>query len=105
MLAHLPNFLIAPLVTLFVPAIAGYLAHIAFDYVDDVQKWTDSLPADVKRLVVAALCTGLVAINQRYGLSLPTDGSALTEPGIQTVIASAIAFFLKHEDQAASPKV
>lgn len=101
MLAHLPSFLIGPIVTLFVPAIAGYLAHIVFEWVDDVQKWTDKLPADVKRLVVAALASAVVVLNQKYGISIPTD-TPLTEAGVQSLIATAVAYFLHHADKPAA---
>lgn len=94
-MSHLPSFLVGPLITLFIPALSGYLAHIAFDYVDDVQQWTAKLPADVKRLVVAALASGIVLLNQKYGLSLPTD-TPITEAGVQSAIAAAVAYFLKH---------
>lgn len=101
-MSHLPSFLVGPIVSLFIPALAGYLAHVLFDYVDDVQKWTANLPPDVKRVIVAALASATVALNQRYGISIPTDAGPLTEPGLQALIASAVAFFLKHADQQQS---
>ncbi len=92
---------LAPVLVLLIPALAGYLAHILFDYVDDDQQWTAKLPPDVKRLVVMLLAWLATYVNQRWGISLPT--SPLTEPGVQALIASVVAFFLKHASPPDTP--
>lgn len=91
------NFFISHFLPLLSGPITGYIVHFLMEYVDDGLKLTAKLPDSAKQAVVLLMSAIIPAINQQFNLVLPTDITQFaTQPVIQMLVASAVAFFLKH---------
>lgn len=96
------TFILQHILPLFTSSIAGFITYYAMQFIDDVLKWTANWPNPAKQGIVMFIGLLIPVLNSQYGLSLPVDPSQLlTQPGVQSVIAIVLAFFLKH---ASTPK-
>lgn len=92
------------LAPLFLTPIAGFLTYYAMQLIDDVLKLTANWNSQAKQAVVVGIGMLLPQLAALTGIALPADpASLLTQPGIQGVIAAALALFIKHA-QNAGPK-
>lgn len=91
------SFLLKQFLPLLIGPLTGYVTTYVMDFIDDFLKLTASWPAPAKQgmvIVIAALAT---ALNQQFGLALPTDMAGFFgQPNVQTMIAAGVAFFVKH---------
>ena len=99
-----------PLVKTFLQMLAGPITGFAstylMDFVDDILKWTANWPNVAKQAMVIVLTTALPLIAQATGITLPSDPSQLaTQPVVQSIVAAAFAFFLKHVNDKTSAVV
>lgn len=70
------------------------------DFIDNVLKLTDGLPATTKQLIVMALAAIVPVLNSHFGVTIPTDyQSILSQPDIQYIVGLILAFVLKGHAQ------
>lgn len=90
------NFIVQHFLPILIPALAGYITNIVMNYTDDVLKLTAKLPDAAKQGLVIVIAALVTTLNQQYGWSLPSDiGGLLSQPSVQTIVAAALAFFVK----------
>jgi len=90
------SFIIQHFLPVLIPALAGYITNIVMNYTDDVLKLTAKLPDAAKQGIVIVIAALVTTLNQQYGLTLPTDMvGLLSQPSVQTIVAAALAFFIK----------
>lgn len=97
------NSLLISLASTLIGPLSGLVTLALMDYVDDVKKWTANLPDYVKQAIVMGLATVIPIINAKYGLGLSTDPTdLLSQPSVQSIVATALAFILKGHQSTAS---
>lgn len=94
------NFLLDHFLPILIPTLAGYITNLLMNFVDDFLKLSAKWPASAKQGLVIVIAALVTTLNQQYGFALPTDLTGLlSQPSVQTLVAAALAFFIKHGQQ------
>lgn len=79
------------LLSQLLPAIAGAIAMVTFQYVKHGITLLDQAPAWLKQLLVVLLASGLTWLGTVLGVSVPPDPHAINPTVWQAIIAGALA--------------
>jgi hypothetical protein len=87
----IPSFLMAPLLSMVLPAVAGTISAVAYQWIKKASDWTDTLPAQVHVIVIGAISIVLPQLAKLIPGFPTADSLAGLDPA---AISTAVMFGL-----------